>query len=48
MILIRKERVIVYIKHNQNLFILDIIKLEKVITVDHRRLIYIISKNKQI
>lgn len=46
MILIRREKIVIYVKHYQNLFVLNFIKLEKAIAIGHRISIYIVNKNK--
>lgn len=46
MTLIRKEKVVVYARYDQNIFVLDFIKLKKAMTIDCKRLIYIVSNNK--
>lgn len=48
MTLIRRGKVVVYVRHNQNLFILDFIKPGRAMIIDCGRLIYIVSKNRQI
>lgn len=48
MILMRREKIIAYAKHNWNLFILNLIKLRKAMTISCGRSTYIVSKKKQI
>lgn len=44
--LIRREKVIVSIRYDYNLFRFNIIKLGKAMAIGYERSIYIISKNK--
>lgn len=47
-ILIKKKKIVAYAKQDQNLFVLEFIKLDKAMTIGCKRSIYIINKNKQI
>lgn len=47
-ILIKRKKIITYTKQDQNLFMLNFIKPNKPIAIDHKKSIYIISKNKYI
>lgn len=46
--LIRRKKVVVHVKCNWNLFVLDFIKPRKVMTMDYERFTHIISKQKQV
>lgn len=46
MILMRREKVVAYVRHNKNLFVLDLIKPKKAMVISCERPIYIISKNR--
>lgn len=47
MILIKSEKVVIYARYYKNLFVFNFIKRRKAMIIDYKRLIYIISKNKQ-
>lgn len=44
----RRRKIVAHARDNQKLFVLDLIKLGKAITISHERPKHIVSKNKQI
>lgn len=44
--LMKREKVVAYVKWNQTLFVFNLIKLENAMAICHKKSKYVISKNK--
>lgn len=48
MTLMKRKKIVAYVKEDQNFFIFDFVNLEKSMDVGCKRSRYIVNKNKQI